>query len=214
MRNPWMEIKSPAVESFLKSVAFSVLLGLVWGTLAVLQARALLQGFDAVEALWLAYNATLSLLFLIRVRPSVISMDLRHWAVALITSFAGFAFLRQGTAAPGLSVAADILVVAGLSLGLVTAIILGRSYDFLPAVRRVKTRYAYQIVRHPMYLSSIMIKFGYVMKNPSMYNALLFLIVVVLYDRRAAYEEAIMSHGPSYPEYLRRVRYRFVPGVY
>lgn len=95
-----------------------------------------------------------------------------------------------------------------------TAFILGRSYDFLPALRRVKTQYLYKIVRHPMYLSSIIIKLGYVLKNPSVYNVLLLAVVVILYDRRAKYEEDIMSHDNLYVDYLQQVKYRFVPGVY
>jgi hypothetical protein len=40
------------------------------------------------------------------------------------------------------------------------------------------------------------------------------ILVVVLYDRRAKYEEDILSHDRLYAEYLQRVKYRFVPGVY
>ncbi|MHC4388963.1 MAG: methyltransferase family protein [Planctomycetota bacterium] len=95
-----------------------------------------------------------------------------------------------------------------------TALILGRSYDFLPALRHVKTGYTYQIVRHPMYLSSILIKLGYVLKNPSIYNAFLLLIITLLYDRRAKYEEDVMSHSNAYVGYLQQVKHRFIPGVY
>ncbi len=45
-------------------------------------------------------------------------------------------------------------------------------------------------------------------------GALLLILVAVLYDRRAKYEERILSHDRSYVEYLRQVKYRFVPGVY
>jgi protein-S-isoprenylcysteine O-methyltransferase Ste14 len=84
----------------------------------------------------------------------------------------------------------------------------------LPALRYVKTKLVYQFVRHPMYLSSIIIKLGYVMNNPSIYNVLLLMVIIVLYDKRARYEEDIMSHNSSYVEYLQQVKYRFIPGVY
>lgn len=210
-----MEIKNTTIESFLKSFGFSFLLFLFWGSFTLIHVRTLLKGFDFTELLWLIYNVTISLLFLIRVKPAVVSMNLFHWMVALITSFSGFFFLRQGTNSnPVLLFTADSLVLFAIFLGIVTAFILGRSYDFLPALRHVKTRYLYQIVRHPMYLSSIIIKLGYVLKNPSIYNILLLMIIIVLYDKRAKYEENIMSHSTSYVDHLQQVKYRFIPGIY
>jgi protein-S-isoprenylcysteine O-methyltransferase Ste14 len=210
-----VQIRNKKVEAFLKSPACSVLLGLIWGAFSVVRGQALLARFDFIELLWLIYNMTISILFLIRIRPSIVSMDLLHWVVALITSFSGFFFVSQveidGTF---LSSVADVLMVVAIILGVVTAWILGRSYDFLPALRQVKTQYAYQIVRHPMYLSSLMIKIGYVLKSPSLYNAIVLVIVILLYDRRARYEEEIMSHNDTYTGYLQQVKYRFVPGLY
>jgi protein-S-isoprenylcysteine O-methyltransferase Ste14 len=210
-----MKIRNTAVESFLKSGAFGVVLCLVWGSFSVRQGLALLENFKLTEFLWLIYNVTISLLFLIRARPSVVSMNVSHWVVALITSFSGFLFFRQGVnSGPILSLAAESLIVGAILLGILTSSTLGRSYDFLPALRRVKTGCVYGIVRHPMYLSSIVIKLGYVLKNPSIYNACLLVVITVLYDKRAKYEEAIMSHSASYVSYLRRVKYRLVPWVY
>ena len=124
-------------------------------------------------------------------------------------------FFREGTNSnPILLFTADVLILFALFLGIVAALILGRSYDFLPALRHVKTEYVYQIVRHPMYLSSIIIKLGYVLKNPSIYNTLLLMVIIVLYDKRAKYEEDIMSHNNSYVDYLQQVKYRFIPGIY
>jgi protein-S-isoprenylcysteine O-methyltransferase Ste14 len=65
-----------------------------------------------------------------------------------------------------------------------------------------------------MYLSSIIIKLGYVLKNPSIYNTLLLMVITVLYVKRAKYEENIMSHDNSYVDYLQQVKYRFIPGIY
>jgi protein-S-isoprenylcysteine O-methyltransferase Ste14 len=203
------------IERFLKSFALSLLLCLLWAWFSFLQTRKLLDGFDGTEALWFVYNATIALLFLIRSTPSVVDVNPIHWLVALLTSFSGFAFSRSGITshATVLSLAEGLIWVA-IALGVWTALLLGRSYDFLPALRGVRTGSLYQIIRHPMYLSSIAIKLGYVLKHPSIYNCLLLIIVVVLYDRRARYEEHVMSHDALYVEYLCRVKRRFIPGVY
>jgi len=210
-----MEIKNNTIESFLESFTFSFLLFLFWGYFSLIHIRTILKGFDFTELLWLIYNVTISLLFLIRVKPAVVSMNLVHWMVALITSFSGFFFSRLDTNDyPLLLFTADTLIIFAVFLGIVTALILGRSYDFLPALRHVKTKFVYQIVRHPMYLSSIIIKLGYVLNNPSVYNILFLMVIIVLYDKRAKYEEYIMSHNNSYVEYLQQVKYRFIPGIY
>ena len=78
----------------------------------------------------------------------------------------------------------------------------------------MRTWGVYQIVRHPMYASSIIIKLGYILKNLSVYNFALLVALIILYDRRARYEEDIMSHDDSYVEYIKQVKYRFIPGIY
>jgi protein-S-isoprenylcysteine O-methyltransferase Ste14 len=199
----------------MKSFAFNLLLCLLWGYFTLNSIIILLNNYNFIGLLWLIYNATIALLFLVRVRPSFVSMNPIHWTVALITSFSGFFFDRKMiNENDAFLLVADFLMVFALLLGILTVFVLGRSYDFLPALRRVRQEYVYRVVRHPMYLSSIIIKLGYIMKNPSPYNALLFIIVSVLYVQRAKDEESVMSNDPSYADYLRHVKYRFIPGIY
>ena len=65
-----------------------------------------------------------------------------------------------------------------------------------------------------MYLGAMFFRLGYVLKNPSIYNVLLLVVVIILYDRRAKYEEDIMSNDNSYVDYSQKVKYRFIPGIY
>jgi protein-S-isoprenylcysteine O-methyltransferase Ste14 len=191
------------------------MLSLSCAVLAAPHAWALLKGFDAFELLHLVYNLTVALLFLVRTRPSLVSMSPIHWTVALLTSLSGFFFVRkESNPHTLLLLAGDSLIGVGVLFACAAALVLGRSFDLFPALRRVKTRYVYQIVRHPIYLSALVLRLGYVLKNPSLYNAVLLLLVAVLYDRRAKYEEDILSRDGSYVEYLQRVKYRFIPGVY
>jgi protein-S-isoprenylcysteine O-methyltransferase Ste14 len=210
-----MVIGSTRIESFLKSLGFSLILSLLWGSFTILGARTLLDRFEFTELLWVVYNATISLLFLIRSRPSVVDMNPVHWIVALLTSFSGYALARENANGNAVLLSAgEALVVSAIPLGICAAIILGRSYDFLPALRRVRTKWLYQMVRHPMYLSSLAAELGYVLMHPSITNSLLLAVIAILYDRRAEYEEHVMSQDASYLAYLQRVKYRFIPGVY
>jgi protein-S-isoprenylcysteine O-methyltransferase Ste14 len=204
-----------ATEAFLKSFAFSLLLFLYCGVSALLNAWSLLNDFDFFELVFLIFNVTLGALFLFREKPSLVSTNVIHWAVALITSFSGFFYIKvQANGITALLVTGKALILFAILLMLFSAIILGRSLGIFPALRRVKTQLIYQLVRHPMYLSSIIIKLGYILKNPSVYNVLLTVLIVFLYDRRAKYEEEILSNDTSYIEYMKKVKYRFFPGIY
>ncbi len=203
------------IESFLKSFVFSLLLCIFWGYFTISHLEALLTKFDFIELQWLIYNVLISLLFLIRERPSVVSMNLSHWAIALFTSFSGFFFARESVVNNSMILlTSEALLSSSILLGICSACILGRSYDFAPALRQVKTSFVFQVVRHPMYLSSIVIKLGYILKYPSVFNILLLILVIILYDKRAKYEELVMSKSDLYKNYLQKVRYRFIPLVY
>lgn len=208
--------KSRAVaERVLKSRGFSLALFLLWGGLTAHRAGSLAKHFDWLELGWVLYNAIIAVLFLIRSRPTVVSLHPLHWLVALVTSFSGLLFGRSLEMPGALQViSARTLIVSGLVLGIATAIMLGRSYDFLPALRGVQSGWLYAFVRHPMYLSSILIRLGYVVLNCTVQNLILFVVMAWLYDRRARYEEAIMRNDVSYRAYLARVRFRFIPLLY
>jgi protein-S-isoprenylcysteine O-methyltransferase Ste14 len=209
-----MEIRSSTIERFLKSFTWSVILFVIWGWFTVRSGLSLRNAFSYTQLLWLIYNVFITLFFLLRMRPAVVSMNPLHWIVALITSFSGFCLVRSETDNPAMLHVARAVIYISILVGIATAITLGRSYDFLPALRSVKTRFLYNIVRHPMYLSSILVKLGYTLMNPAAINATVFVAITILYDQRARYEEEIMSRDNLCVEYFRKVRYRFVPGVY
>jgi protein-S-isoprenylcysteine O-methyltransferase Ste14 len=78
----------------------------------------------------------------------------------------------------------------------------------------LQMRGPYTLVRHPVYLGWIMLVFG----APNMTaNRLSFAVISTLYLAIAVlFEERSLEQafGASYREYKRRVRWRFLPGVY
>ncbi len=210
-----MEIRSRAVEWFLKSWVFSVLLCAYCVYFGYIHTRNLLADFDWFELLHLVFNVTMAALFLTRTRAVAVSMNPVHWIVAVVTSFSGFLFLKEGVnSVRALELTADVLMIVAAVFTYGAALALGRSFGFLPGLRRVKTAMVYRAVRHPMYFSSILLRVGYVLRCPSLRNAVLLVLIAILYDRRASYEEDIMSRDIAYSDYMKRVKYRFVPGLY
>jgi len=201
-------------ERVVKSFGFSLVLFLIWGAFTVTHVRKVLEQFSPMQAVWVVYNATLAVLFLVRSRPSVVSLNPIHWVVALATSFSGFFFRRYEPVPETAERLGEVLVLIGVVLSGIGALSLGRSYDVFPALRGVTTKGLYAVVRHPMYVASMILRLGYLAANGSLYNVAGFVVMVGLYSLRAAFEESTMQSDERYREYARRVRYRFVPAVY
>ena len=193
---------------------WSVILFAIWGWFTVRSSLLLRDAFSITQALWVIYNALIALCFLVRSRPSVVSTNPLHWIVALVTSFSGFFLIRSETSNPTLLHVARPIICISIAVAIATTLMLARSYDFLPALRSLKTNYLYGVVRHPMYLSSIVAMSGYTLLNPIPFNVVLFVATVILYDLRTRYEEEVLSQDDRCAAYFRKVRYRFVPGVY
>ncbi len=202
------------IERTVSGLGFSVFCFLIWGGLTALRARRLVADFSWMEVVWLVYIATFAVLFLVRSRPTAVSLNPLHWLVALLASFLGLFFAKGSAGIGGTEAVAHGLILFWLAGSGTAALALRRSYDFLPALRGVTTDWLFRFIRHPMYVSSILIRLGYVGMHASMYNAAVFAIMVWLYVKRVDYEENIMQQDERYIEYMRQVRYRFLPGIY
>lgn len=168
--------------------------------------------FNFIEAAFAIHNIVMLTAILVRRRH--LSMDRNPWhqVIALAAFFSGIAFFKHPTdSATGLS---QGITVAALVLGTVSLLNLGRSFGILIAVRKVKTGGLYRVVRHPMYLTDILWRIGYLAGNLYWPNALIFLASTACYIYRAILEERFLSQFPEYRDYMKKVRYRFVPRVF
>jgi protein-S-isoprenylcysteine O-methyltransferase Ste14 len=72
----------------------------------------------------------------------------------------------------------------------------------------------YRRVRHPMYVAHILAYLGYALSFPSARNLTIVVGMLVAVVLRAGYEENLLARDPDYLDYMRRVPWRFVPGLY
>ena len=121
-------------------------------------------------------------------------------------------FSPSSSAAP--SVVGTVLLVGAVYLAAWARVTFGRSFGLLPAVREVRTRGPYRLVRHPVYLASILSDIGLVLAHPSARNALLAVAGSVAYVVRLHREESLLSGRLAYREYRLRTRFRLVPYLY
>lgn len=168
--------------------------------------------FNFIEAAFAVHNIVMLTVILARRQHVAMDRSAFHQVIALAAFFSGIAFLKHPTdSVAGLS---QGIMVAALVLGAISLLNLGRSFGILIAVRKVKTGGLYRVVRHPMYLTDILWRVGYLAGNLYWPNALIFLASSACYIYRAILEERFLSQFPEYQDYRKKVRYRFVPGVF
>ena len=117
------------------------------------------------------------------------------------TEIVGFTALGTGI---------QLLGIGGIIASMLS---LRRSFGIVPANRGIRTRGLYNLIRHPLYASELLVILGIALTDPSAWNLGLFVCVCVLQFLRAAAEERFLSADPAYREYRARVKYRLIPIV-
>jgi protein-S-isoprenylcysteine O-methyltransferase Ste14 len=115
--------------------------------------------------------------------------------------------LLPGPATVAISAIGLLIVIAG-------KLTLGRSFGLLPANRGLVSTGVYGYLRHPIYLGYLIAHVAFVAANPILWNVVTLFIADAALLRRAVCEEATLARDGAYREYMGRVRWRVVPGVF
>ena len=137
------------------------------------------------------------------------------WLLAFVTTYATLGF--SAFAGQGVSLISPLL---GNGLAIVSMVILmyallslGRNIGFIPAQRRVVTKGAYGLVRHPIYTGTFVSLFAFVLRSYSALNLALAVVLIALLMLRGVVEERFLREDAGYAAYLREVRWRWFPGI-
>lgn len=171
--------------------------------------------WDIVEVSFLIHNIIMLSLFLIRKKYKKIDGNLFHQFIASSAFFSGLAFAGYpqtgGIIAQTFSI---VITLISYILGIISLLNLGKSFGVLIANREIKTSGVYSIVRHPMYLTDILFRVGYVTSHCNVYTILLLIITSIAYIYRALLEEKFLSQDTVYADYMTKVKYRFIPFLF
>jgi protein-S-isoprenylcysteine O-methyltransferase Ste14 len=173
------------------------------------------NGPNIIEWIFIIHTAIFCLCFLLRTPAREIQTAPAHQAIALCAFYSGVFFIGPAlTESPWLLGLSWWTILAGTLLGIISLVQLGKSFGVLIAMREVRTGGLYSVIRHPMYLSDIVMRLGYLFSHPSWSVTALFLASTACYAARAVLEERFLARcSPDYVEYMRRTPYRFIPGI-
>ena len=167
-----------------------------------------------IGAAFLAEQLWIVVAYLARRPARTVSRRTDDWLLAFGGTFGGVLSSPFG-AHPQWGVDVGLIVqLVGLAMAVVSFIALGRSFGFAAADRGLVQRGPYAVVRHPVYVSYLLLQSGYVLQTLSVRNAVVMAFVTSCNAGRVVAEERLLSTNEQYSAYRVRVRWRMIPGVW
>jgi protein-S-isoprenylcysteine O-methyltransferase Ste14 len=158
-------------------------------------------------------EAVFAVLFLFRRQALTVSRAPLAWAAAALGSF-GMIAVRPSYEPIGSEALALALQLGGSIAAGISLVALGRSFGVVAANRGLRTGGAYAIVRHPVYACYLLTAAGYLLENPTRWNAFVVAVFIAAQLLRIREEESCLAGDPAYASYRAQVRYRLVPYVF
>ncbi len=162
---------------------------------------------------WMVSEGLVVFLLVFRRESTAVSRSIPDWMVALGGSFTVLLVrpVEQALVPDGVGFALQFL---GTAFEVYGKAALGRSFGIVPANRGVIVRGPYRIVRHPIYLGYLVTHAGFLLSNWSTRNLAIYGAVYVFQVLRILSEERFLGQDATYREYIERVRYRVIPGIF
>ena len=106
------------------------------------------------------------------------------------------------------------LQVTGIIIQICAKLTLRRSFGLLPANRGVVVRGPYRVLRHPIYFGYLIRDMGFLLRNFGVQNVVVLAVHIGVQACRIIREERVLSKDCTYREYMNRVRYRLIVGLF
>lgn len=151
---------------------------------------------------------------LIRRPTEKLSMDLGDWLLAMTATCAGLLVLPGAAMIPALVPLGVFLAVLGNCIQAWAKLVLRRSFGVAPANRGVKISGPYRFVRHPMYAGYALVHMAVIILMFHPMNLIIYAIGWWAQILRLLAEERLLAQDPDYAEYMTKVHWRLIPGVF
>jgi protein-S-isoprenylcysteine O-methyltransferase Ste14 len=169
----------------------------------------------ATGLLLVASEALVVVLTIFRRSAGTVDRSTRARVLTMCATFGPPLVRPAAVAAPMASEAVTILIAGvGLMIVIIGKLSLGRSFGLTPANRGIVCSGMYRFVRHPIYLGYLISHVGFLLANPITWNLTVLVAADVALVMRAHLEEETLARDGAYRDYMQRVRFRLVPGVF
>lgn len=166
-------------------------------------------------ASWAMASEFAVLVFVLLRRPTqAISVKLGDWLLACTATFAPLMIRPAENHFPELADVALFLLVVGNVWQIAAKLILRRSFGIAPANRGIKISGPYRYMRHPIYAGYLLVHLGLLAGMFSWYNLTLYAVAWTAQIYRLLAEERLLSQDPVYADYMGKVRWRLLPGIF
>jgi protein-S-isoprenylcysteine O-methyltransferase Ste14 len=159
-------------------------------------------------------EVALVVLILIRRKATLVSDQPIDWALGLAGTCSALLVTPTDLAPLAPSGLWLTLILFGMFLQIYAKFALARSFGIIAANRGIKMGGPYALIRHPMYAGYTISHIGFWLAYPSFTNAAIYVTGLGLQIARIIREEALLSRDERYVEFMQRVRYRLLPGVF
>lgn len=160
-------------------------------------------------------NLILVVTMLIRRTPVRVTTNPWLWLLAFVATY--WLFLTATVTAPGTVIAPRWFSVGlswlGLAITVYARVSLGRNIGLVPAQRQLVTTGAYGLVRHPIYTAMFVTYLSVALLSYSPGNVVIIGLGVLWFVIKSFIEERYLAADPEYAEYMRRVKWRWLPGI-
>jgi protein-S-isoprenylcysteine O-methyltransferase Ste14 len=173
------------------------------------------SGGTWLNLLQLSAEALAVVLILLRKPAKELSLKPVDWLLAVGATAAPL-LVRPAGLIPSIAPAGVCagLMLTGLLFQVIAKLTLRLSFGMAPANRGLKVGGPYRIVRHPIYAAYLIGELGFFLLNPTLWNASIYAIGLVLQIFRIAAEERVLAHDPGFEAFRAQTRYRLIPGLY
>lgn len=160
-------------------------------------------------------SETAVMVFTIIRRPTAtISLRLGDWLLAMTATIAPLLIIPNADPFPAIAGIALFLIFVGNCWQAWAKLILRRSFGIAPANRGIKISGCYKFMRHPMYAGYLIVHLGALAVMFSLYNLAIYTIGWTAQILRLLAEERLLSRDPAYRQYMAKVPWRLIPGVF
>lgn len=163
----------------------------------------------------LLISETAVMAFTVIRRPTAnLSLRLGDWLLATTATCAGLLVIPGVPPVAALAPLGIVLAIAGNVIQAWAKLTLRRSFGIAPANRGIKLNGPYRFVRHPMYAGYLVFHVSVMILMFAPLNLVIYIIGWWAQILRLLAEERLLSEDREYREYMQKVRWRLIPGIF